>query len=524
MSGSLAQEVLVPRPTKLGPHDPPEIGPYTLLARLGRGGQGEVYLASDDDGNRVAVKVLKVDWDASGTMQRNLDRELVNARKVAQFVTAKVLDFDVVGEPPYIVSEYIEGFTLAEHVRELGPLQGTELLQLAMQTLTALEAIHHARIIHCDFKPANIILGQGGARVIDFGIAQALDSTHRVGEVAGTFPFMAPEQVANKPLTPAVDLFAWGSTMVFAATGEQAFPGGTREAVAHGILTRPPMLHDMEEPLRTIVRACLQKSAERRPTAVQARRMLLDPRRRAARGAGPPPPADAAAPRRPLAQPPPTLVAPPVRSPATASPAANTWKSVAVIIAAVALAAVLAVVWGSPGNTGKETLTETPEPAATTTTTSAAAAGSKEPEEEQGAVADYLAHWPQDDCTTTRHLPRQVVKYQCAISQDDVSMTLFCIQYDGMAAMTEWGRPAGLHNNVSPGDIVWRSKWSRDDSDEHGRFIAYQLDSGKAATWWEDSAGPTACFMHGPEGSFPAMFSALSEHGFNLQGQLPSGN
>lgn len=213
------------RPAKLGPHDPPQIGPYMTLARLGRGGQGEVYLAADPDGNQVAVKVLRVDWDASGDLKRNLNRELVNARKVAQFVTAKVLDFDVVGELPYIVSEYIEGRTLAEQVREVGPLKDSDLLQVAMQALTALEAIHQAGIIHCDFKPANIILGQGGARVIDFGIAQALDTTHRVGEIAGSFPYMAPEQVANDPLTSAVDLFAWGSTMVFAATGAAAFPG-----------------------------------------------------------------------------------------------------------------------------------------------------------------------------------------------------------------------------------------------------------------------------------------------------------
>jgi serine/threonine protein kinase len=370
------------RPAKLGPHDPPQIGPYPTLARLGRGGQGDVYLAADSEGNRVAIKVLRVDWDPSGALKRSLDRELVNARKVTQFVTARVLDFDVAGELPYIVSEYIEGLTLAEHVQENGPMKDSDLLQVAMQALTALEAIHQAAIIHCDFKPANIILGQGGARVIDFGIAQALDSTHRVGEIAGSFPYMAPEQVANRPLTPAVDLFAWGSAMVFAATGGQAFPGDNREQVAHAILTRPPRLEGVDDPLLSSVRVCLLKKPEDRPTAAQARKLLF--------GRHPKQAPAAARPMRP-APPPPTRVERPVAPPVAPAPrpdGAKTGKALAALIGSVVVAA--AIIWAVPGlsdGSKKQDDAESQPPPAS------AAAPLSLPK-------TYEAFWPEIACAT----------------------------------------------------------------------------------------------------------------------------
>jgi serine/threonine protein kinase len=508
----------MPRPMKLGPHDPTEIGPYTLLARLGRGGQGEVYLAADPDGNRVAVKVLKVDWDASGTLKRNLDRELVNARKVAQFVTAKVLDFDVVGDEPYIVSEYIEGPTLAEHVREQGPLQDSELLQVAVQTLTALEAIHHARIIHCDFKPANIILGPRSARVIDFGIAQALDSTHRAGEVAGTFPFMAPEQIADRPLTSAVDLFAWGSTMVFAAADGQAFPGESRQIVAERILTRPPELYGTDEPLRSIIQACLQKSPERRPNAAQARRMLLSPRKRPAAGQRAPaaPVPEARMPRTKVERPVPRP-APPPPAPVAGEHGNSTRNAVVALVAAIAVAAVVAIA-ASPGFSG-ESDKDGPKPQAESTLPTSVG-----PLDGADVLAQYERFWPEVACASTTASPGQVERDSCAVSHDGVAMLLFCVLYDGKTAMATKGRPAGGDNNIAKSDVAWRSRWYREADDRHGDFIAYRLKSGKTAIWWEDSALPLACFLHGPPGTEPDLLAAFFEHGFQLRDPVPSSN
>jgi predicted Ser/Thr protein kinase len=543
MSSSVVWEVLVPRPTKLGPHDPAQVGPYTLLARIGRGGQGEVYLAADRDGKRVALKLLKGDWDPSGKLRHSLDRELVNARRVAQFVTAKVLDFDVVGGEPYIVSEYIEGLTLAEHVRENEPLEGSHLLQVAMQTLTALEAIHQAGIIHCDFKPANIILGQGGARVIDFGIAQALDSTHRVGEVAGTFPFMAPEQITNEPLTSAVDVFAWGGTMVFAATGGQAFPGDSREAIAHHILRSPPELHGTEEPLRPIIRACLAKDPGRRPTAAQARRMLLGPRRNSPGGTRPagytPGVAPARAvgpattpvqpPARPGArtpQPPPTRVERPRPRPVSApppEPVANRpyggaiWKAVAALGAAVVVAVVIALVNAGPGRSGPgdddaQAPTHTP-------THAPAPVAARDP---RLVIAQYQDFWPELSCAPARRKAGELAKNGCPLSEDGVEMRLFCSRYVGMPYMSAEARPADETNTAPSDGFAWANEWRRADAGVHGAAFGYWLGDGSSAMWWEDSAAPVACFIHGPRGSGPAMLAAFRGHGFELTEPVPA--
>jgi serine/threonine protein kinase len=494
------------RPAKLGPHDPPQIGPYTTLARLGRGGQGEVYLAADSDGKRVAVKVLRADWDPSGVLKRSLDRELVNARKVAQFVTAKVLDFDVVGELPYIVSEYIEGLTLAEHVLENGPLKDSDLLQVAIQALTALEAIHQAGIIHCDFKPANVILGQGGARVIDFGIAKALDSTHRLGEIAGTFPYMAPEQVANKPLTSAVDLFAWGSTMVFAATGGQAFPGDDREQVARMILTRPPRLDSVDEPLRTSIRACLQKAPDRRPTAAQARKLLFGRR-----------PKQTPDPVRPVKPAPsrPTRVERPVAPPVIPSPqpgTAKTGKAVAVLAGTVAAAA--ALIWAVPGlSDGSRRQGDNPSDPPPASTVAQLA-----------LPKTYEAFWPGVACKTYNKKAGQESRDKCPIT-DGIDM--FCAQWTDVPTMAQPGnRPASLDNDDLERAGGWRNSWHRLDSDRHGNFYSYPLskarESGRWAIWWEDSHDAVSCYMQGPPGSQGAMVDAFLTHDFLLNEPVPS--
>lgn len=265
----------MPRPTPLNNWDPASVGRWRLLARLGVGGQATVYLGVDQSGVEAAVKVLHIDRGSSASLQRGLKREWASVTRLVPFLTAKVLDFDPGGPLPFIASEYIAGPTLAESVRENGPLKASPLHQIAMQTMTALEAIHEARLIHCDVKPANIILGDHGARVIDFGIARNLDSTHRCGEVSGTIPFMAPEQILDLHLSPMVDIFAWGSTMVFAGTGRRAFPDQDPTTLLRQIINDPPQLYDLDPSMRDIVRRCLHKDPHRRPTAAQARRMLL---------------------------------------------------------------------------------------------------------------------------------------------------------------------------------------------------------------------------------------------------------
>jgi hypothetical protein len=186
---------------------------------------------------------------------------------VASFCTAQILDADVSGASPYIVSEYIEGRSLGDVVDNDGPRTGGVLERLAIGTATALSAIHQAGVVHRDFKPANVLLGPDGPRVIDFGIARGLDVTATVGELRGTPAYMAPEQMNGMPAGPAADMFAWAVTMVFAATGRSPFGSDTLPAIIQRVLYADPDVSALPGRLRELVTACLSKDPSARPAA-----------------------------------------------------------------------------------------------------------------------------------------------------------------------------------------------------------------------------------------------------------------
>ncbi|MGP3960152.1 protein kinase domain-containing protein [Nonomuraea sp. 3N208] len=237
--------------------DPAAVGVYRLLGRLGAGGQGTVYLGQAPDGRAVAVKVLR---DAAGFDDR-LAKEIEAARRVEPFCIAQVLDASL-GRQPYIVTEYVEGPSL----QQAGRHTGADLQRLAVATATALAAIHGAGIVHRDFKPANVLLGPGGPRVIDFGIARASDAAATVTSgIVGTPAYMAPEQLAGEAVGPAADAFAWASVMVYAATGAPPFGQDTLPAIINRILHNEPQLGDLPPPLRSIVYSCLAKDPRARP-------------------------------------------------------------------------------------------------------------------------------------------------------------------------------------------------------------------------------------------------------------------
>ncbi|MEU4224080.1 serine/threonine-protein kinase [Nonomuraea sp. NPDC026600] len=240
------------------PEDPGAVGPYRLVGRLGEGGQGVVYLAEAPDGGPVAVKVLQ---DGLAGDDR-FAKEVAAARRVEPFCIAQVLDASL-GSRPYIVTEYVDGPSL----QQAGRHTGGDLQRLAVATATALAAIHAAGIVHRDFKPANVLLGRDGPRVIDFGIARATDSALTVtSSIVGTPAYMAPEQLAGAAVGPAVDVFAWASVIVYAAGGEPPFGQDALPAVISRILNNEPQLGDLPGSLRPIVYACLSKDPARRPT------------------------------------------------------------------------------------------------------------------------------------------------------------------------------------------------------------------------------------------------------------------
>jgi len=253
--------------TSLRPGDPRTLGPYRLAGRLGEGGQGVVFAAHAPDGSPVALKVLRDEWAADGRVRERFAKEVAAARRVAPFCVAQVLDASLETSPPYIVTEFVDGPTLLEAVRTGGPRSGPALHRLAVATATALAAIHEAGVVHRDFKPANVLLGADGPRVIDFGIARTVDgATTFTGGIVGTPSYMAPEQFEDRDIGPAADVFAWGCVIVFAATGSSPFGGGSVAAISNRILRAQPDLGGLTGPLRDIVLACLAKDESARPS------------------------------------------------------------------------------------------------------------------------------------------------------------------------------------------------------------------------------------------------------------------
>ena len=283
--------------------DPERLGPYRLIGLLGEGGQGSVFVGEEDPpevegaaeaaseaegaaeskagadagaGRRVAIKLLHARLSGDPRARARFAAELRTAQRVAPFCTARILDSDVEGDRPYIVSEYIDGPSLAAVIADEGPRSGDDLDRLAIGTMTALAAIHQAGVVHRDFKPANVLLAPDGPRVIDFGIARALDATGTLSSTAvGTPAYMAPEQISGGPVGPQADIFAWGATMIYAATGRPAFGQDSIPAVMHRILNFPPDLGSLAEPLRGLVQACLHKQAAYRPSSQQVLFHLL---------------------------------------------------------------------------------------------------------------------------------------------------------------------------------------------------------------------------------------------------------
>ncbi|MGI5164419.1 serine/threonine-protein kinase [Spirillospora sp. CA-253888] len=257
-------------PAPLRSSDPPQLGTYRLTERLGRGGMGTVYLSTDAEGHKVAVKVINAELGEDAAFQERFRREVTAARQVRRFCTAAVLDAQLDGDPLYVVTEYVEGPTLDEAVAERGPMRGGDLDALAVGIATALTAIHGAGIVHRDLKPANVLLSPTGPRVIDFGIARALDAVDgptRTGQFVGTPAYIAPELMTGGAVSPAADVFAWGCVVAYAGTGHAPFTGRTVPEVLYRVAHEEPDLTGLDPALRDLVATALDKDPSRRPSA-----------------------------------------------------------------------------------------------------------------------------------------------------------------------------------------------------------------------------------------------------------------
>ncbi|WP_107465461.1 serine/threonine-protein kinase [Streptomyces sp. MA5143a] len=272
---------------KLGPGDPlgvppgvelrGRIGTYRLLARLGAGGMGNVYLARSDRGRTVAVKHVRQELAEQEEFRARFRQEVQAARRVGGYWTAPVLDADTEADIPWVATGYVAGPSLQAVVgSDHGALPERTVRILAAGLAHALEDIHAAGLIHRDLKPSNVLVTIDGPRVIDFGIARALETITdggltRTGALVGSPGFMAPEQVRGDRITPACDVFCLGSVLSYAATGN--LPFGAANSGVHALMFRiaeeEPDLEGLPEGLYDLVRDCLRKDPAARPTLAQ---------------------------------------------------------------------------------------------------------------------------------------------------------------------------------------------------------------------------------------------------------------
>jgi protein kinase-like protein len=260
---------------------PDKLGGYRLLDRIGEGGMGVVFLARDQGHRTVAVKVLRSGVAGDPTARRRLAREVETMQRVRSPHVAEVIDADLDGDMPYIVTRFVPGRTLDDVVTQGGPLRGQALASLASGLAEALVAVHAAGVVHRDVKPGNVMLFQGTPVVIDFGIAQGPDATRltMTGMFMGTPGYLAPEVIEGGPSTEASDVHAWGATVAFAATGRPPFGTGLYEGIFYRIVNGQADLAGVPAPLLPLLAGALARDPAHRPPAVQLRAQaaVLDP-------------------------------------------------------------------------------------------------------------------------------------------------------------------------------------------------------------------------------------------------------
>ena len=259
--------------TPLRPDDPTRIGHYRLTARLGSGGMGVVYLGVSWDGAPVAVKVLRPELAGDQEFRHRFGREVAALVRVKGVCTVRVIEADSQSATPFVVTEYAPGPSLSEYIDKHGSVGPEMLFGLATGLAEALTTIHAAGIMHRDLKPSNIILTDAGPKVIDFGIARRQDTrgVTKTGMMIGSLGFMAPEQISGRA-GPEADVFAWGVTVAYAATGRSPFGAGNSHSILYRIMYGDADIASVPDSLLPLVEASLAKDPRSRPTA----RQLLD--------------------------------------------------------------------------------------------------------------------------------------------------------------------------------------------------------------------------------------------------------
>ncbi|MGW0466765.1 serine/threonine-protein kinase [Streptomyces sp. NPDC003027] len=271
---------------RLRREDPRVVGSFRLHRRLGAGGMGVVYLGSDRRGQRVALKVIRPDLAEDQEFRSRFAREVSAARRIRGGCTARLVAADLEADRPWFATQYVPGPSLHDRVAEEGPLPAADVAAIGAALSEGLVAVHEAGVVHRDLKPSNILLSPKGPRIIDFGIAWATGAstlTH-VGTAVGSPGFLAPEQVRGAAVTPATDVFSLGATLAYAAMADSPFGHGSSEVMLYRVVHEEPQLHGVPDALAPLVRACLAKDPEERPSTLQLSMRLKEIAAREAQG------------------------------------------------------------------------------------------------------------------------------------------------------------------------------------------------------------------------------------------------
>ena len=255
----------------LFPSDPSVIDGFVIEGRLGSGGFGVVYAARAEDGERVALKVLRPELSDDKSFRERLAREAEALSKVQGDRTATVHHVVTDGERVYLVMDLVDGLNIDQYVAERGALTGEMLWSAAEGLSQAIRDIHAVGIVHRDLKPSNIMYGPDGVKVLDFGISMLADRTSltQTGQSMGTSGWMAPEVITGQAATNASDVFNLGLILFFLATGRHVFGDGPVDAIIYQTVHSRPNLEDLPSGFGELIGRCLDKDPSRRPSLAE---------------------------------------------------------------------------------------------------------------------------------------------------------------------------------------------------------------------------------------------------------------
>lgn len=478
---------------KLRPGDPPSVGPYRLLERLGAGGMGQVFLARSPGGRLVAVKVIRPELTQEPGFRERFAREIAAAQGVSGVYTAPVVDADAQADMPWMATAYVPGPSLAEAVNNADPWPAGTVLALAAGLAEALAGIHRSGVVHRDLKPSNVLIAADGPRVIDFGVSLAIGRSmlSAAGAVLGSPGYMSPEQASGqRDVGMPTDVFSLGAVLVFAATGTGPFGDDrTPAALLYQVVHGEPDLAGVPARLRPLIERCLAKDPAARPSPADILEL-------AAGQDGPPtgdwlpqPVVDRIgrfSPATEVPTPSPPAPAPPEPGPGNGGGRWRTWRWPVTGAALLGVGAVLAaILMPSPGRTPPEPTTSHPATPSGPATASASATYASDPLATGSSTVTARVYFGQLKSVVGALAHRVTFNTPAAWVDQEPGKCALTVVFAGVANPTGAVYASGL-------DRGWRGlEYTPSQDTQHGRLheqIVTPMGKLSAGQSWQLSA------------------------------------